>query len=128
VRAVQAAARPQEIQRSFLREAALGVAGVEPEDRDPGNLTIPLGVSTWIVRSEIDLAQACDALLDLRSALLAASGLDQRSEPVPLVGSDRRTSVVTLTVYLDGLVERGARLAGTSRRELAEAALDLLDS
>jgi hypothetical protein len=99
-----------------------------PEDHDAGNLTVPLGVSTWIARSDIDLARACDAMLELRSAFLDVSGLDRRSEPVPLLGGDRRTSVLTLAVYLDGLVERGARHARISRRELAEAALDLIDS
>jgi len=128
MRGAQAAAHPGAAQNSFLREAALGVAGVIPEDLDPGNLTLPLGVSTWMVRSDIDLARACDALLELRSALLAASGLDQRSEPVPLLVADRRTSILTLTVYLDGLVERGARMARTTRTELAEAALALLDA
>ena len=102
------------------------MAGIIPEDLDPGNLTVPLGVSTWMVRSDIDLAQACEAMLALRTAFLAVSGLDQRSEPVPLLGGDRKTSVLTLAVYLDGLVDRGARMAGTTRTELAEAALDLL--
>jgi hypothetical protein len=127
VRGALATAPPAEVERSFLQEAAHGVAGMIPEDREQGNLTVPLGVSAWIVRSDIDLARACDAMLRLRSAFLEVSGLDQRSEPVPLLGGDRRTSVLTLAVYLDGLVERGARMARTTRRELAEAALDLLD-
>jgi len=104
------------------------VAGIIPEDLDPVNLTIPLGISAWIVRSDVDLAQACDAMLELRSAFLAVSGLDRQSEPVPLLGADRRTSVLTLAVYLDGLVDRGARMTRSTRTELAEAALALLDS
>jgi hypothetical protein len=126
VRGAQARTHPQSVE--FLREAALGVAGIIPEDLDPGNLTIPLGVSAWIVRSDVDLAEACDALLELRGAFLSVSGLDRASEPVPLLGGDRRTSVLTLAVYLDGLLDRGARLARTTRTELAEAALALLDS
>jgi len=118
----------QSVPRSFLREAALGVAAIIPEDLDPGNLTIPLGVSAWIVRSDVDLAQACEAMLALRSAFLTVSGLDQRSEPVPLLGPDRRNSVLTLAVYLDNLMARGARAARATRGELAEAALALLDS
>jgi hypothetical protein len=128
VRGAQARTEAHAVQPSFLREAALGVAGVIPEDLDPGNLTLPLGVSAWIVRGDVDLSQACDAMLELRSAFLAASGLDRHSEPVPLLGADRRTSVLTLTVYLHGLMERGARCAGMTRTELAEAALALLDS
>ena len=126
MRGAQARAPEESVQRLFLREAAHGVAGIIPEDLDPGNLTVPLGVSTWIVRSEIDLGQACEAMLELRTAFLAVSGLDQRSEPVPLLGGDRRTSVLTLAVYLDGLVDRGAWMAGSTRAELAEKALDRL--
>jgi hypothetical protein len=118
----------QSVPRSFLREAAMGVAAIIPEDLDQGILTIPLGVSAWIVRSDVDLDQACQAMLELRSAFLSVAGLDQRSEPVPLLGADRRTSVLTLAVYLDGLMGRGARATRTTRSELAEAALALLDS
>jgi hypothetical protein len=123
VRGAQATTDREEMERSFLREAAHGLAGMIPEDHEKGNLTIPLGVSTWIVRSDINLARACDAMLELRSALLEVSGLDQRSEPVPLLGSDRRTSVLTLTIYLDGLVERGARMARKTRTDIALALL-----
>ena len=124
---LQLAVEAQSVQGRFLREAALGVADMVPEDRDPGNLTIPCGVSVWIKRSDIDLAQACDAMLRLRAAFVRVSGLDQRSEPVPLLGGDRRTTVLNLAVYLDGLMARAARLAGITRTELAEAALELLD-
>jgi len=127
VRGSQLALQTQTIQGRFLYEAALGVAQMMPEDLEPGNLTIPFGVSVWIRRSDIGLADACDAMLELRTAFLAVSGLDQRSEPVPLLGGDRRTAVLNLAVYLDGLVNRGARCAGTSRMELAQAALELLD-
>jgi hypothetical protein len=127
VRSAQARTSHQAVPRSFLRDAAVGVAAIIPEDLDPGNLTIPLGVSAWIVRSDVDLAQACEAMLALRSAFLEVSGLDRASEPVPLLGADLRTSVLTLTVYLDGLMDRGARVARASRSELAEAALVFLD-
>ena len=127
MRGAEARAHPESAQRSFLREAAHGVAGILPEDLELGILTVPLGVSTWMARSDVDLSQACDLLLELRSAFLSVSGLDQRTEPVPLLGGDRRTSVLTLAVYLDGLVERGARVSRSTRTELAQAALALLD-
>jgi len=127
VRGALATAQPEEVERSFLHEAAHGVAGMIPEDLEEGNLTIPLGVSAWIVRSDIDPARACDVLMRLRTAFLEVSGLDRRSEPVPMLGGDRRTAVLNLTVYLDGLMDRGSRRSGTTRAELAEAALDLLD-
>ena len=116
------------VPRAFLREAARGVAGIDPDDVDPGNLTIPLEVSRWIVNGDVDLAEACEAMLALRSAFLRVSGLDRPSEPVPLLGGDRRASVLTMAFYLDGLMDRGARSAGTTRAALAEAALELLDN
>jgi hypothetical protein len=127
VRGAEARAPEESVPRAFLREAAFGVAGIGPEDLDPGNLTIPLEVSRWLVRGDVDLAQACEAMLALRSAFLRASGLDRSSEPVPLLGGDRKGSVLTMAFYLDGLMDRGARLAGTTRAALAEAALALLD-
>jgi hypothetical protein len=127
VRGALATAQPEEVERSFLHEAAHGVAGMLPEDLEEGTLTVPLGVSAWIVRSDIDLARACDVLMRLRTAIVEVSGLDRRSEPVPMLGGDRRTAVLNLAVYLDGLMERGSRCCGTSRVELAEGALELLD-
>jgi hypothetical protein len=127
VRSLQLAVETQSVEGRFLREAALGVADMVPEDLEPGNLTIPFGVSVWIKRSDIDLGGACDVMLQLRSAFLSVSGLDQRTEPVPLLSGDRRAAVLNLTLYLDSLIERGSRAAGTTRSELAQAALDLLD-
>jgi hypothetical protein len=126
MRRAEARAHQEPVERCFLREAAVGVADLVGEDMSPGNLTLPLCVSTWVARSDVDLDHACALMLALRSALLAVSGLDRASEPVPLMGGDRRNAIVTLAVYLHGLVERGARLAATSRLELADAALSHL--
>ena len=111
----------------FLREAALGVADISPEDVEDDSLTLPLGISVWLARSGIAPEDACGVLRRLRTAFLEVSGLDRRTEPVPLVGGDPRQSVVTLARYLDGLVARASRTADRSRRELAEAALELLE-
>jgi len=94
---------------------------------DPGNLTIPLGVSAWIVRSDVDLAQACDAMLELRGAFLSVSGLDLRSEPVPLV------AVTGGPQFSLGRLPRRSHgpglpaWPGPRARKLAEAALALLN-
>jgi hypothetical protein len=128
MRSAEARTHPESVERFFLREAAVGVADLVGEDLIPGNLTLPLCVSTWMATWGVDLDHACALMLELRSALLAVSGLDQASEPVPLMGGDRRNAIITLAVYLHGLVERGARLAATSRLELAGAALAHLGS
>jgi hypothetical protein len=127
MRAAEAVGYEESVPDLFLRDAALGLATLEPEDLAPGVLTLPLALSTWIRRAGIGPVRACDGLMLLRSAFVGASGLDERSEPVPLRGSDSRTTVVNLAVYLDGLVGRGARAAHTTRVQLAEEALALLD-
>jgi hypothetical protein len=127
MRSAQAVDYEESVPELFLRDAAFGVAALTPEDLRPGGLPLLLELSTWIRRSHIDVARACDGLMQLRSAFVGASGLDDRSEPVPLLGADRRTTVVNLTVYLDGLVERGARAARTTRHQLADKALALLE-
>lgn len=113
---------------AFTREAALGFAALGADALTEGDLTAPLLLSTWLRRSGLRTAAALDALLALRDALLAASGLDRRSEPVPLLAGAPQLALRSLLVYLDGLVERGARAAGTSRGGLlarvAEAAAD----
>jgi hypothetical protein len=123
MRRAEARAHPESGERFFLREAAVGLADLVAEDLVAGNLTLPLSVSNWMARSDVDLDLARALLFELRGALLAVSSLDHASEPVPLMGGDRRNAVITLAVYLHGLVERGARALATSRPEFSAAAL-----
>lgn len=110
----------------FTPVAARGIAVLAPEDLTRGNLTIELGLSLWMHRTGTDLRGVRNELLGLRHALLAASGLDIESEPVPLLAGDLRTGVLGLAVYLDGLIDRAARHAQLGRPEVVEKALDLL--
>ena len=110
----------------FVHEALTGLAVLGPEDRTPGNLSLPLGLSLWIQRGGVGVNTACDVLLDLRTVLLSAAGLDARTEPVPLQLADPRAAAISIAVYVDGLLSRAARAAGTSRLEMAERAVALL--
>ena len=112
----------------FALEAARGLAELDPADLVPGNLTLRLGLSLWMRRTGIGLRAARDTLLDLREALIAASGIDGRTEPVPLVVNDPATSALSLARYIDGLLQRGAHVTDTSRHEVAERALALMAS
>ena len=91
----------------FAREAMLGLADLEPEDLSPGNLTVPLGLSLWMRRGRIRVETARDAMLQLRAALLEVSGLDERTEPVPLLVADPVAAVISLATYMDGLLQPG---------------------
>lgn len=110
----------------FAREAMLGLANLEPEDLTHGNLTVPLGLSLWMRRGRIGIEAARDAMFELRAALLSASGLDERTEPVPLLLSDPVAATISLAVYIDGLLHRATRALATSRIDMARRALVLI--
>jgi hypothetical protein len=115
----------ESVQR-FVHEALLGLADLEPEDLTGGNLTVPLGLSLWIRRGRIRVETARDAMLELRAAVLSASGLDERTEPVPLLLADPVAATISLALYMDGLLQRAARMQATSREEIAQRALALV--
>ena len=117
---VSEAAFVSEVMRGL---ATLWIHGGPAEEED---LSVPLGLSAWIVRAGIGLPDACDALLDLRSALLEVSGLDRRTEPVPLAFGDPRLALRTVGGYLFGLVGRAAAHSGMHPVALAEAALECM--
>ncbi len=110
----------------FAHEAMLGLADLGPEDLAHGNLTIPLGLSLWMRRGRIRVETARDAMLELRAALLRASGLDERTEPVPLLVADPVAATISLAVYMDGLLQRAARATERSRVDIATRALALV--
>jgi len=110
----------------FAHEAMLGLADLESEDFTHGNLTVPLGLSLWMHRGRIRIETARDAMLVLRRALLAASGLDERTEPVPLLVADPVAATISLAVYMDGLLQRAARMTAMSRVDVATRALALV--
>ena len=110
----------------FVHEAMLGLADLGPEDLGHGNLTVPLGLSLWMRRGRIRVETARDAMLELRAAVLRASGLDERTEPVPLLLADPVAATISLALYMDGLLQRAARTNATSRAEMARRALELV--
>lgn len=112
----------------FAREAMLGLAVLEPDDLTPGNLTVRLGLSLWMRRGRIRVETARDAMLELRGALLEASGLDEQTEPVPLLLADPVAAIISLALYLEGLLQRAARMTATSRVEVARRALVLVSA
>lgn len=123
-----AALEQSRAEAAFVSEVLRGMAALSrPGDPpDSGDLTIPLGLSAWIVRASIGLPDAYDALLRLRGALLDASGLDRASEPVPLRIAEPHAALKSLGAYLFGLVDRAARHRTVTPVELAEETLMLL--
>jgi len=126
VSGVRLEAVEEESVERFVQEAMLGLADLEPEDLAHGNLTVPLGLSVWMRRGRIRVETARDAMLELRAAVLSASGLDERTEPVPLLLADPVAATISLAVYMDGLLQRAARMQATSREDIAQRALALV--
>ncbi len=103
-----------------------GIATLIPDDLCTGNLGLELGLSLWMRRADLAVADACSILLTVRDALVAASGLDPDHEPIPLLAGDDRTATLGLAIYLHGLVDRAASHTGRSRHTVAEEAVAAL--
>jgi hypothetical protein len=120
------AALPLEVEEeAFARAAGESIAGLAAMDRREGCLTLTLLLSACLRRCGLDssLDRACAALMRLRGSVLRTSDLDATSEPVPLLVGDRRHAVLSLTVYLDELVERASICGGQGRTAVVGAAL-----
>jgi hypothetical protein len=110
----------------FAAELARGVADFREADLAHDALTVTFGLSAWMRRCSVGFEEAWAGVALLRAALLEVAGLDRTTEPVPLRAGDARTALVNMTVYLDGLVSRAARLTGSKRLEVIAGAVDLL--
>jgi len=112
----------------FARTLGRGLVGLSADDFADGVLTLPFGLSAWMRQSRVSLEEARAAITLLRGALLDVSGLHRATEPVPLLARDRKAAVVSMTVYLEGLLTRAAAEARASRSDVVEAALEELAS
>jgi hypothetical protein len=103
-----------------------GLAAMGAPCDTEGELLLDLGVSVWISRSGESLHDGVGVMLDMRTALIRASGLDSGAEPVPFWGADPRLDLLNLAAYLRGLIGRGAREAQCTRDAIVERALQFL--
>jgi hypothetical protein len=83
---------------------------------------LPLALSVCMERKDAGTEGLISAMQSLRRAMLAVSGLDPRSEPVPLVAGDPRTAALGLAEYLRGLLGRAARACAVAPDAVASAA------
>jgi hypothetical protein len=85
-----------------------GLAELGPVDPFSGDLSLELGISVWLRRSETSLMEARGTLMEVRRLIIEACGLDGATEPVPLVGRSPRLDVVNLVVYVGDLLRRAS--------------------
>jgi hypothetical protein len=103
-----------------------GLAELGPVDPFSGDLSLELGLSVWLRRSGTSLVGARSRLVEARQAVLAVSGLDPATEPVPLVGRSPRSDALTLASYLGDLLSRAAAAAGCSVMHVVARAVEVL--
>jgi len=113
-------ARSEQAQRSdpgawHLAAEALHVAAEAGAVGSAGGQVIPFGLSASMARHGAGAEDVVDAILEARAAVIATSGIDPATEPVPLVVGDARVAAVNLGVYLQGLLERAAARSRTDR-------------
>jgi hypothetical protein len=110
----------------FAAEAARGLAGFEIEDLREGNLSLVFALSAWLRTADIDVEGAQAGLLELRTALIECSGLDKKTEPVPLLAGQPRVALLGLAAYVHGLICRSALHKQTLPCTVVEEALAVL--
>jgi hypothetical protein len=89
------------------------------------DLTALLCISAWMRSSGAELGDCLRAMLCLRTALVRAAEMDERTEPVPLLHSDQKVAALNLVRYLEDLVRRAALVGGMPEHAVASRAIEL---
>lgn len=103
-------------------EVAAVLAGATDDVLATAPLSLPLALSVCMERHAVDVPGLIEAMQALRVAVLAVSGLDARTEPVPLVAGDARTAALGLAEYLRDLLRRAAQAGASAPEHVASAA------
>ncbi|MGP0031182.1 MAG: hypothetical protein ACLPVF_11825 [Acidimicrobiales bacterium] len=111
---------------AFASTVLRGLLDLGPTDPREKDLALELGLSLWLRRCDTSVGDARVVLLDLRDAVIDASGLDPEFEPIPLVGRSLEADLVNLTDYLGRLVPRAANAAQCAPRAMVERTIELL--
>ncbi len=106
--------------RGFGAALLGGLAELGPVDPFSGDLSLELGISVWLRRSGTSLMEARGMLLEIRQLIIEVCGLDQATEPVPLVGRSARLDVVNLVAYVGDLLRRASSEAGCTVRSVVD--------
>jgi hypothetical protein len=89
------------------------------------DLNAQMWVSTWMFQSGAELVDSLRAMLKLRTAIVRAAGMDERTEPVPLLPADAKVAAVNLARYLEDLMRRASSVGDLDTSDVADRALDL---
>jgi hypothetical protein len=121
-------ADPQRIWK-FARALSTGIAeglcGLTGPWIGSDDLTSLMSVSAWMSQAGAQLVDSIEAMIRLRTALVKAGGLDEYTEPVPLLPSDEKVAVLNLARYIEDLVRRASRVGDMPATAVVERALEL---
>ena len=83
-------------------------------------------ISAWMNNAGAEPMDSIEAMLRLRIALVRAAGLDEETEPVPLLPSDHKVAILNLARYLEDLLLRAAITCETPVVKVVNRALQRL--
>ncbi|MDA8313365.1 MAG: hypothetical protein M0Z46_22665 [Actinomycetota bacterium] len=109
-------------ERRVAAEVAAVLACATDDVLATAPLTLPLALSVCMERHGTGAEGLIAAMQSLRRAILAVSGLDPLSEPVPLPAGDSRAVALRLADELRGLLARVARAWAAAPDVVASAA------
>ena len=89
------------------------------------DLTALLCLSAWMCQAGAELEDSLLAMLRLRTSIVRAAGMDEGTEPVPLLPADATVAALNLARYLEDLVRRAALVGGMPERAVADRAIEL---
>lgn len=85
-------------------------------------LALPLALSACMARHGTGSEDLIALLRSLRRAVLAVSGLDPRSEPVPLAAGEPRSAALGMAEHVRGLLARASSACAAAPDVVARAA------
>lgn len=89
------------------------------------DLTALMCISAWMNRAGADLCDSLQAMLKLRTAIVRAAGMDEKTEPIPLLPADAKVAALNLVRYLEELIRRASFCGDLATEQVADRALEL---
>ena len=89
------------------------------------DLTALMWISAWMCQSGAELADCLHSMLRLRTAIVRAAEMDEKTEPVPLLPADAKVAALNLARYLEDLMRRASSGGDLTPSDVADRALEL---
>jgi hypothetical protein len=102
-----------------------GLCDVSGSRISSDDLTALMWISAWMNQSGAELVDSLQAMLKLRTAIVRAAEMDERTEPVPLLPADPKVAALNLARYLEDLMRRASSVGDLGTSDVADRALEL---